>query len=172
MARQGWIETLAAATADGTAIANSVTETNIYPGYTFPAYQLQDARRIRITVQGKYSNTGTPTLQFRVKFGTTVLASTGTITTPSGVTNQPFRIVAEIQTRSNGSSGSVLCIGQVSGLGSATAVNLMTSGGATAPAGVTVDLTTDQSLVVMATLGTQSSSNTLTGLDYAIESMN
>lgn len=172
MSRQAWIDVLVAATADGTAIANTVSETNVYPGYTFPANYLQDGRRLRVTLQGKYSNTGTPTLQFRIKFGTTVLATTGTITTPSGVTNQPFRLVAEIQVRSNGSSGSVLSIGQVSGLGSATGINLLTSGGATAPAGVTVDLTTDQSLVVMATWGTQSASNTLTGLDYCVESLN
>lgn len=175
MPAQTWNQVLAAQVADGTAIANTVTETVVYAGYSLPAHELQNGRRLRFVTHGKYSNTGTPTLRFRVRLGGvsgTVIADSGAITTPSGVTNQPWRVECVIQQRANGAAGVVIGFGVACGLGSATGVNLMTAGGATAPATASLDLTAAQSLVLTAEWGTASASNTLLGMDQAVESMN
>ena len=185
MSRQFWGETLAWATSDGTAIANSTTETIIYPNITIPANYLQDGRSLRLTLFGKHSTTGTPTLTFRVRWGGvagTVLAASGAITCGSTVTNAGFKIDVIMTARSNGSSGTVMCNGEavVYGAtaptaGSATGapgIGPMTNGGQTVPAVATVDLTADTALSVTATWSAASASNTLTGLNYLLESLN
>lgn len=175
MARQAWLQLLANRTTDGTAIASTVTETVILSGYTFAASQVNVEEALRLVLHGKYSNTGTPTLRFRLRWGGvsgTLLADTGAITTPSGVTNQPFRVQCEIVARSTGATGSFLAVLIAHGLGSATAVNLGTAGGATAPAAVTVDTTASKELCLTAEWGTSSASNTLLGMAQILESMN
>lgn len=184
MSQQSWQETLATATTDGTAIANTTTEAIIYPNIVIPANYLQGTRLLRLTLYGKHSTTGTPTLTFALRWGGvsgTVLAQSGAITCGSTVTNAPFKIELYIQTRTNGSSGTVLVMGEalcwddaVGSTGSATnapAVAAMTSAGAAAPAAVTVDLTADTSLSITADWSAASTSNTLTGLMYVLESL-
>lgn len=88
MSRQFWSETLAWATSSGTAIATSTTETVLFPNITLPANFLQDGRLVRLRLFGSYGTTGTPTLQFRLRWGGvsgTVIAASGAITTGSGV---------------------------------------------------------------------------------------
>lgn len=184
MSRQFWGETLAWATSDGTAIANSTTETIIFPNVTIPANYLQDGRTLRLTVFGKHSTTATPTLTFRLRWGGvsgTVLAASGAITCAT-VTNAGFKIDLILTVRSNGSSGTVMANGEavVYGgtaptVGSATGapgIGPMTAGGQTAPATATVDLTADAALSITAQWSAASASNTLTGTNYVIESMN
>lgn len=185
MSRQFWGETLAWATADGTAVANSTTETIIFPNVTIPANYLQDGRSLRLTVFGKHSTTATPTLTFRLRWGGvsgTVLAASGAVTCGSGVTNAAFKIDLILTTRSNGSSGTIMCNGEVAvhggtapTVGSATGapgIGPMTAGGQTAPAVATVDLTADTALSITAQWSAASASNTLTGVNYLIESLN
>jgi len=175
MSRQTWLQLLAVKTADGSAIANTVTETVIFTGYTFPANGVNVEDVLRLVLVGKYSNTGTPTLRLRVRYGGvsgTLIADTGAITTPSGVTNQALRVQVEIIIRAVGASGSMLATLVAHGLGSATAVNLGTAGGATAPAAVSVDTTSAKELCITAEWGTASSSNTLLGMGQHLESMN
>lgn len=184
MSRQFWGETLAWATADGTAVANSTTETIIFPNITIPANYLQDGRSLRLTLFGKHSTTATPTLTFRVRWGGvagTVLAASGAVTCAT-VTNAGFKMDVILTTRSNGSSGTVMANGEVVVYGStaptvgsatgAPAVAPMTAGGQTAPAVATVDLTADTALSVTATWSAASASNTLTGVNYLLESLN
>lgn len=185
MSRQFWNETLAWATADGTAIANTTTEAIIFPNVTIPANYLQDGRVLRLTAYGKYSTTGTPTLTFAIRWGGvsgTIVAQSGAVTGGSTVTNAPWKIEALIQVRSNGSSGTVFVMGEalawddaVGSTGSATnapGVAAMTSAGAAAPAAVTVDLTADTALSITADWSAASASNTLTGHVYVIEALN
>lgn len=185
MSRQFWNETLTWATADGTAIASTASETIIFPNVTIPGNYLQDGRVLRLVAYGRHSTTGTPTLTFRLRWGGvagTVLAASGAITTGSAVSNAMWRLEALIQVRSNGSSGTVFTVGEVelgedtaNSVGSATnatAVGLMGSAGVATPAAVTVDLTADTALSITATWSASSASNTLTGHVYTIEALN
>lgn len=185
MSRQFWSETLAWATSDGTAIANSTTETIIFPNITIPGNFLQDGRSLRLLLFGKHSTTGTPTLTFRLRWGGvsgTVIVASGAITCGSAVTNAPFELNLILTTRSNGSTGTVMCNGTAvvwgdaaPTVGSATnapGVSPMTAGGASAPAAVTLDLTADTALSVTAQWSAASASNTLTGVNYILEALN
>lgn len=172
-----WSENLAWATADGTAIANTTTETIIFPNVTIPANYMQDGRVLRIRAFGKLSTTGTPTITFAIRWGGvagTLLATSEAITCASGAANTMWSLEAFIQVRSNGSTGTLLVCGDVT-------VNLTastnTSGafgasGFDAPAAVTVDLTADTALSLTADWSAGSASNTLTGMVYNIESLN
>jgi hypothetical protein len=185
MSRQFWSEALAWATADGTAIANSTTETIIFPNVTIPANYMQDGRILRVRAYGRHSTTATPTLTFRLRWGGvsgTVLAASGALTTGATVTAGMWSAELVIQTRSNGSTGTLFTIGAVevgddasSTVGSATnvhGVDFMCSAGVATPAAVTVDLTADTALSLTATWSAASASNTLTGHIYLIEGLN
>lgn len=184
MGRQSWSEAVQWATANGTAIANSTTETIIFPNVTIPANYLQDGRVLRLRIMGQYSTTGTPTLTFFIRFGGvagTVLCKTAACTLPT-ITAGLFDIEVIIQTRSNGATGSLMANGVarvfagVAGtVASATGEGLvtpLTAGGVLTPAAVTVDLTADTALSVSAQWSAASASNTLTGLIYTVESLN
>lgn len=184
MSRQFWTELLAWATADGTAVANTASETIIFNDVTIPANYMQDGRALILFASGKYSTTATPTLQFRLRWGGvagTVIANSGTVTLPT-VTNAIWWVELTIQTRVNGSSGSVFAMGLlvINGttaptVGSATgapAIATMSAGGLSAPAATTVDLSTDKALSLTATWSAASASNTLTGHNYHLISGN
>jgi hypothetical protein len=177
MSRQFWSEAIAWAVADGTAVANTTTETIIFPNVTIPANYMQDGRVIRIRAFGKLSTTATPTMTFAIRWGGvsgTLLATTEAITQGSGVTNVNWSIEALIQTRSNGSTGSLLVFGDAVIHSSSTAVltNVFSVSGFDAPAAVTVDLTADTALSLTADWSAASASNTLTGMLYVGESLN
>lgn len=185
MSRQFWSETIIWATSDGTAVASTAAETIIFPNVTIPANYMQDGRSLRLRVIGKYSNTATPTLIFTLRWngvGGTVLCKTAAVTTPSGVTAAMWDLDIVLTTRSNGSSGTIMANGvarvhaavapTVASATGAAAVTPMTNGGVVTPAVATVDLTADTPLSITATWSASSSSNTLTGLNYTIESLN
>ncbi len=185
MSRQYWSGTLAWATADGTAIANTTTETIIFPNITIPANYLQDGRVLRIIAFGRHGTTATPTLTFRLRWGGvagTVLAASGAITCGSTVTAAMWRVELLVQVRGNGSAGSVFAVGEaevaedaantVGSATNATAVGLMGSAGVATPAAVTVDLTADTALALTATWSAAYASNTLTGHVYTVEALN
>lgn len=175
MSRQFWSETLAWATASGTAVANSTAETILFPNVTIPANYLQDGRTLRLRVQGQLSTTGTPTITFFVRWGGvsgTLIAKSSAITTGSGASAAVWDMEVMIQTRSNGSSGTVMSMGQVSVNGAATLANLMSAGGGSTPATASLDLTADTALAISAQWSAASASNTITGLNYIIEGLN
>lgn len=187
MSRQYWMECIAWATADATAVANTTTETILFPNVTIPANYLQDGRALRLRAQGKYSTlgSGTVTLIWTLRWGGvsgTVLAKTGTVTLLVSMTNAYFDLDLMLQTRANGASGSILADGLARAfggtaptIGSATgapAVAPVTAGGQTAPAETTVDLTADTALSLTVTHGAANASNSITGQHYTLESMN
>ena len=192
MSRQYWAETVAWATASGTAIANSTTETILFPNITIPANYLQDGRVLRLTAYGAYGTTATPTLALKVRWGGvagTVIAATGAFTTTSGTgggasMTAAWSIDAIIQTRANGSSGSLMTNGVVvthtsTALTAGTVTNYgqpspLVSGatGGTTPVAVTVDLTADTALSLTAVWGTANAANSIQGLIYVVEALN
>ena len=186
MSRQGWVELLAAAVADGTAVANTTTRTILMPNLTIPANYMQDGRALRARLYGKHSTTGTPTMIFGAYWGGalgTLLAQTAAITTISGAANVPWEMDVMIQTRTNGSAGALLVDGTVTVFSSAAptvasatgnaATTPLTAGGASAPAAVSsLDLTADTQLSFTLTWSSASSSNTATAMHYELESKN
>jgi hypothetical protein len=185
MGRQYFVDPLYWQIGDGTPVANTVTETSIFPDVLISGNYLFDGRRLLIRAKGKYSDTGTPTLIFSLRLGGaagTLICKTPAITLPSGVSNVPWEVEVELIVRTNGATGTVIGYGTVrvySGsaptVASATgaaAVAPMTLGGATGPGTATVDLTTDQVLALTATWSAASASNTLTGQMLGVEAPN
>jgi hypothetical protein len=168
---------IAWATADGAAVANTTTETIIFPDVTIPANYMADGRALRMRAFGRLSTTGTPTMTWAIRWGGVagnLLATSEAITQGSGVTNVNWALEALIQTRANGSSGSLFVMGELAVHSAAGTVlaNVLGVSGFDAAAAVTVDLTADAGLSLTADWSAASSSNTLTGHLYFLESLN
>lgn len=192
MSRQFWSETVSWATASGTAVANTTTETILFPDVTIPANFLQDGRCLRLRTFFAYGTTATPTLVFTIRWGGvsgTVIAKTAANIMTSAVGGGASMtamgsIEAIIQTRSNGSAGTLMTNGLVdyltSTLGTAgTVTNYgmtepLASGstGGTTPVAVAANLTADTALSLTATWGTANAANSIQGLNYTIEALN
>lgn len=192
MSRQYWSELLATAVASGTAVANTTTETILIPNVTVPANYMQDGRCLRIRAFGGYGTTATPTLRFSVRWGGvagTVLAAQAANVTTSGVgggasMTAMWDVEVYIQTRSNGSSGTLMTNG-VSHLYTSTLLTAGTvtnygqpapivsgSTGGTTPVAVTADLSADAALSFTVTWGTANAANSIQTHNYSIESLN
>lgn len=178
MSRQAWNEAVAAATADGTAIANLNTEQLVFPVVRLPANFMADGRSIRLRAYGKLSTTGTPTIIFRVRLGGlagTLVALAPTLTMGSGVSNVVWSLEVMLQVRTNGASGTVIAFGDVSVNTASTPTVVAASfgvAGYNTPATATVDFTADQDLAITAQWSAASASNTLTGQFWTVEAMN
>jgi hypothetical protein len=192
MSRQFWEESLAWATTSATAIANTTTETVLFPNITIPANYMQDGRTLQLNAMGAYGTTATPTLVFSLRWGGvagTVLAKQAANVTTSGVgggasMTAMWALQMFIQTRSNGSSGTLmsngtstlftstlLTAGTVTNYGQTAPIASGSTGGTT-PVAVTADLTADTALSLTATWGTANAANSIQGIHYVIEAMN
>jgi hypothetical protein len=177
---------LAWATADGTAVTNTTTETIIFPNVTIPANFMQDGRSLLLRAFGKYSTgTGPPTIIFGLRWAGvagTVICKTAACTTVASVTNAGWDLDVVVTTRSNGAAGTLMGNGTarlfaaIAGtVASATGEGLVTpmmNGGVVTPAVATVDLTADAALSLTATWSASSTSHTITGLNYILTSAN
>lgn len=169
MGRSYWVSPLGPFhVVDGAAYANSTTLTDVAPtpAIILPAGVLDTGTKIYYEIFGRYSNTGTPTLNLGIYSGTVAqaigsgvaLLTSGAVTTVTTVTNRTWRMEGSLTVRSNSATGSIIGVGELSNV---------TTGGkdmlpATAPAAVTVDTTVARYITVGATWGTASASNTLT----------
>jgi hypothetical protein len=141
-------------------IANTVTETTLIgtvsgPGKTLIANRFTVGKNFKGRFRGRYSTTGTPTLQLKVKLGSTVILDTGAITLGSGVANKYFELEFDITCRTAGVSGTVFALGKV--IFDTTVVPIVNT------AVATIDTTVTQVVDVTATWGTANSANTITG---------
>lgn len=192
MSRQFWVEVLAWATSTATAVANTATETILFPNITIPANYMQDGRALRIKAFGSYGTTATPTLIFSLRWGTvtgTVLAKQAANVTTSAVGGGAsmtalWELEIVVQTRSNGAAGTLmsngtstlftstlLTAGTVTNYGQTAPITSGSTGGTT-PVAVTVDLTADTALSLTATWGTANAANSIQGMNYELESRN
>ena len=192
MSRQYWQEALAWATASGTAIASSATETILFPNVTIPANYIQDGRLLRMQAFGAYGTTATPTLIITVRWGGvsgTVLCKTGAMVTTSGTgggasLTATWMLRLNIQCRSNGSTGTLMSNGHLvlytSTVGTAGTVTnygmdqpiVSGSTGGTTPVVVTADLTADTALSLTAKWSASDPANSIQGLNYLLEGLN
>jgi len=163
-------------TAAGTALANSTTLTDIsaLPNYTLPANFLQNGSALRLTAFGVFSTTVTPTLLLGFYYGGVAganpLATTGAITTGSGVTNVPWRLEVVTTVRSTGSSGTAMSQGFCLFGTSVSAASFLPVPN-TALATTTIDTTSAKAITVGAQWGTANASNTVTCHGFYIESL-
>jgi hypothetical protein len=195
MSRQYWGETLSWATASGTAIANSATETILFPNVTIPANYLQDGRALRLHAFGAFGTviTANPSITFTVRWGGvagTVLSKSALLLTSTAALGggasmtAMWDLVTILQTRSNGSAGTLMTNGHgalfsgaqptyntVAAYGMPFIVASGSTGGST-PVAVTADLTADTALSITATWSAANSANSIQGLSYTIESLN
>lgn len=176
MSRQFWTETLAWSTASGTAVTGT-GETIIHPNITIPGNYMQDGRAIEVFAFGMFSNIVTTpgTLTFRIRWGGvagTILAQSAAISlNTTAQTSQMYGLEAILQTRSNGSSGTIFATGlSTMGVEATTAPHFMGSAGAAVPAAVTVDLTADTALSITAQFSL--TGNSLTGQNYVLKALN
>jgi hypothetical protein len=178
MPRQHWSEPYAWTTSDSTAVANTTTESVLFPNVTVYGNHMQDGRIAKVTCFFKHSTTGTPTLTFAARWNGvsgTLLATTEPITCGSGVTNLNGMLQLYIQTRANGSSGTLFAWGVCHLHTSSTAVstNIFSVSGYDAPAAVSsLDLSTDTPLSITVDWSAASASNTITGMHYVLEYLN
>lgn len=183
MSRQTFQEVLYQSIADATAVANTSSETSVFPDITITSGYLQEGRVLKLIAQGKLSTTGTPTITFRLRIGGsggstgTLLMLSETITNASGAANLQWRIELEIVCRRGGSSaGTLLVTGTVEVMTSTTTsvVRHITGvSGADAPAEVgSLNLSQDNLLALTAQWSAPSASNTLTGMFELLQSLN
>lgn len=156
-------------------VANSVAETSIIGTgvgtKTLPANFFVAGKTVRLHLRGVVSETGTPTLQIKVKYGATVLLDSTALALVAGIpANANWECVADITCRTTGATGTVQCSGnfnyQTASISSAADHHWL-------PANLaTIDTTASSALDVTATWGTASASNTISGVTCFIEVLN
>lgn len=161
------LRTLFTSTADAT-VANTVTETTVVGtgvgSLALPANALIAGRTLRLRWLGYVSSTGSPTLQFRVKLGGTVVCNLST-TTIATATNYMVECEAIVTCRTTGAGGTTYAQG----------VGTLRGGAAWATAAtatVTVNTTGSLTIDVMGTWSAASSSNTVTITNLVAEVLN
>jgi hypothetical protein len=162
---------------DGTALANSVTLTDVSPApqVTLPAGQLELGSEIEINAFGNFSTTGTPTLLLGAYFGAVAgvaLAASSAVTTGTGAASWPWILRYRGIVRTVGSSGSINGQGELLLGSSLTALSSRPIPETAAARTVTIDTTTAKAITIGAQWGTASASNTLTCNDISVKLVN
>lgn len=161
LARMSIVGTLFTQTAD-TTVANTTTETTLFGtgvavggGLTLPANFFVAGKTIKIHIRGYHSSTGNPNVTFKVKLGSTVVA-TGTGVSGNGSTSG-FYFDSEITCRTTGATGTVSAGAQYNEVHS-SGLNL----GIVQTGTTTIDTTASHVLDVTITWGTANAGNTIT----------
>lgn len=151
-------------------VANTVTETALtgtgVGTLTLPANFLIAGKTIRITARGIHSATGSPTIQIKIKLGSTTILDTGANNSGTS-TNTEFALDGIITCRTTGASGTLM--GQGAYREDDVNANLF---GMVNTATTTIDTTVSQAISVTAQWGTASSDNTITLTNLMVEILN
>jgi len=158
----------------GTAVANSTAETSLFTGAsvspgstrTIEAGMTAAGSIYRLRIEGTFQTTGTPTIQFRIKFGTTVVGDSTAITAPNN-SNGSFVIDTYLFVYVVGAAGSVRVemIGAISP--ALTGIVTLTNFRGNNLTGV--DFTVSQTLDVTAQWGTAAAGNSVQLVGASIE---
>mgnify|MGYP001287929233 CR=1 FL=1 len=148
-------------------VANTVTETTLLGSgegsLTLAANFFTAGKALRIHMRGQLGDTGTPTLNVKLKLGSTVIAETG-VTSLTGVTGVEWMLDILLTCRSAGASGSVIA-GGLFDYDDGSEISL-SSGTAQS-----VDTTGSLVLDVTATWGTADEANTITCQEAIVEAV-
>jgi len=154
-------------------VANTTTETSILSTgvgtKTLPANFLVAGKTVRIKVEGYVSNLLTPTIQIRVKLGSTVVLDTTAVTMTTITGNRRFNAESTITCRTTGASGTVFSQGEARYFTIASTANSIDM---INTAATTINTTTTQAIDVMVTWGTANASNSITSTNATIEILN
>lgn len=146
-------------------VANTTTETTVAT-LTIPANDATTGAVYRIKALGLGSVTGTPTMTYRARLGGsggTQLASSGAVTSSSGITSHTWEADLYFVCLSTGASGTsrgILCVREalsVAGSAPFTVINRQDG-----TSSVTFDTTASKDLVITVQWSAASSSNTIT----------
>lgn len=168
MSRQYWSTPIPPfSTADGTALANSTTLTDISaaPQVTLPANILEVGSKIELIAFCSFSTTGTPTLLAGFYFGGvagSTLAVSTAITTGTGAAAWPLILRYRGTVRTAGSSGSIVGQGELLLGTSLAAFSSRPIPETLAARTLTIDTTASKIITVGAQWGTANASNTIT----------
>lgn len=154
----------------GNTVANTSIETFFTSSYTVPANSLAIGTVLRVRFFGVYS-TGVvaPSLTLRVYFGSTVLITSGTLTTVANITNDGWSAEGLFTVQGIGSSGTIEAQG-LSEFSTASTVVLFVNMDNAAP--ITADTTINEAVRASVQWGgTVNASDTITLREMTVEIM-
>lgn len=182
-------EALSCANVNGTALASSVTATQISPtegaGYTpanfwLPTYGA--SKGLLVKAWGVLGTTSTPNLTLEVLANTTqgtrnasgILATTGAVAQAATVTNVPWELEVLISNVSTGSAGTALAMGMVKVYTASTTIQSMRLSSSAANPNTAMTLNTQSAYYIelFGTWGTSSASNTIQVYGYTVLGLN
>lgn len=170
MARQYWVAPVPPfPITDGAAYATSTTLTDVAPTpqIVIPSPTLEASVRVEFSAFGRYSTTtGTNNITLGIYSGTVgqaiasavAVVTTSAITGVASSTNRTWRLEGNGSVRTIGTSGTILCVLEVSNITS----NGTDMAPATAPAAATIDTTVSRYFTLGATWSVSNAANSLT----------
>ena len=172
--RQQFTKTIYTSTGDAV-VVNTTTESSLtgvgYGTTELPAHFFIPGKTVRIAANGYYSTVAVPgTLNFKIKLGSTVMATTAAQTAPSAITNELWKIEAPITCRVVGSAGSGMS--QSTFEFKSTALGTFSAWDMINTANVALDTTSGQILDLTATWGTADAGNSITCTNFIVETLN
>lgn len=151
-------------------VANTITESALtgtgVGTLTLPANFLIAGRTLKITASGIHSATGNPNITIKIKFGSTVILSTGAVASGNS-TNAAFEAQGLITCYTTGGTGTVWSQGFYRETGGG--VNTF---GMSNTSTVTVDTTATQAITITVTWGTADPGNTILCSNVVVEALN
>ena len=157
----------ATGTIGNSTVETAITSTGVGGGLTLPTDFLLAGKSLCITARGVHSATASPNLTIKVKFGSTVILTTGAIATGNS-TNEQFCIGGMITCRTTGASGTVFGQGSYQEASGTSARDYSMSNTAT----TTINTTVTQAITITAQWGTANAGNTISLTNLVIEVLN
>lgn len=174
MARNQWAQLVnndpRGITQDGLTLASFTTAASIFPDITLPTNFFTSSRKLWIKARGIWAATATPTYTFSVKVGSVVVATSAAITV-SALTNQMWEMDIEIQTRSEGTAGTLEALGDLN-LAGVTGQQYVPAAGTAPAASGAIDLTSSLALAIQIACSASSASNTVKGISETVVAWN
>jgi len=166
----GWLSFVPFVATATSTIANSVAETTLlstsgaFGSKTIPANYLSAGSMIKVYITGSISTDAVaPTITMQLKYGATVLSTTGAFTPAAQLTTAFFEYTATVNVATIGAGANVIS-------GQAMWVNSLTTNGPSAvPALVSANTTIAGAIDVTLTWGTAAATNTVSALTGYIE---
>lgn len=154
---------------DTTTVANTTTETSIVGNgigtVTLPSNFFVVGKTIRIKGLGIHSSTANPTINIRIKLGSTVVATTGAVSSSTD-TNAQFDLDCLITCRTTGASGTVMSSGHYEEDGTSPDTYQMVNTATT-----TIDTTASQVIAITVQWSAANANNTISLQNLVIESI-
>ena len=176
MANNTWVQLLnndpRGLSADGLTLATFTTSAAVFPAMVLPANTLTARRLIHIRARGIWAATATPSYTFRLQgtAGTVVTWVTSAAIAVTALTNQMWEIDIQVQCRTEGTTGTVLCGGDLNMAG-VTGTQYLPAAG-TAMTTATVDTTIQQTIELQVASTVSNAANTVKGVILEVKSIN